>query len=93
MSQNAVVRARIDQKTKEKAELVLEAMGLTVSDAFRVMMKRIANDGALPFSPLIPNKETIEAMQAADRGEVSGSFNTPEEMFAALMADSDDADD
>ena len=55
MSSNAVVRARIDEHLKEEAATVLAAMGLTVSDAFRLMMVRIAADKALPFEPLTPN--------------------------------------
>ena len=47
MSSNAVVRARIDEHLKEEAATVLAAMGLTVSDAFRMMMVRIAADKAL----------------------------------------------
>ena len=67
---NTVVRARIDAQIKEEASAVLAGVGLTVSDAFRLMMMRIAKDGALPFEPLIPNAETIEAMKAARRGEL-----------------------
>jgi len=70
MSENAVVRARIDERVKEEAAAVLAAMGLTVSDAFRMMMIRIAKEKALPFEPLTPNEETIEAMRAARRGEL-----------------------
>ena len=70
---NSVVRARIDGRIKAEAEAVLASIGLTVSDAFRMMMMRIATEKALPFEPLIPNDETIEAMKAARRGEfVSG---------------------
>jgi RelB antitoxin len=43
---------------------------LTVSDAFRLMMVRIAKDKALPFAPLVPNEETIAAMKAARRGQL-----------------------
>lgn len=68
MAANAVVRARIDEHIKEEASAVLAAMGLTVSDAFRIMMTRIAREKALPFDPLIPNAETIEAMRKARRG-------------------------
>ena len=68
-TQNSVVRARIDGRTKVEAEAVLASIGLTVSDAFRMMMIRIAREKALPFEPLIPNDETIEAMKAARRGE------------------------
>ena len=46
---NTIVRARIDERVKEEAATVLAAMGLTVSEAFRLMMVRIANDIALPF--------------------------------------------
>jgi DNA-damage-inducible protein J len=59
---NTVVRARIDEQVKAEAAAVLAEIGLTVSDAFRLMMMRIARDKALPFQPLIPNAETIEAM-------------------------------
>jgi DNA-damage-inducible protein J len=65
---NTVVRARIDAHVKEEAAAVLATIGLTVSDAFRLMMIRIARDKALPFEPLIPNAETIEAMMEARRG-------------------------
>ena len=61
MSANAVVRARIDEHIKEEATVVLAAMGLTVSDAFRIMLTRVAREKALPFEPLIPNATTIEA--------------------------------
>ncbi len=70
MPTNPVVRARIDQNIKDEAETVLASIGLTVSDAFRMMMIRIAKEKALPFEPLVPNDETIEAMKAARRGEL-----------------------
>jgi DNA-damage-inducible protein J len=56
MPENTVVRARIDERIKNEAAAVLAAMGLTVSDAFRLMMVRIAQDKALPFEPLVPNE-------------------------------------
>ena len=54
MTENAVVRARIDQRIKDEAAAVLGAMGLTVSDAFRLLLVRIAKEKALPFEPLVP---------------------------------------
>ena len=82
---NTIVRARIDGHVKEEAAAVLASIGLTVSDAFRLMMMRIAKDKALPFEPLVPNAETIEAMKAARRGEVTkvGSIDA---LFADLNA-------
>ena len=87
MSENAVVRARIDEHIKEEATVVLAAMGLTVSDAFRIMMTRIAREKALPFEPLVPNAKTIEAMKEARQGKMP-SFATVED----LMADLNEAD-
>jgi DNA-damage-inducible protein J len=86
MTENAVVRARIDQRIKDEAAAVLGAMGLTVSDAFRLLMVRIAREKALPFEPLVPNTETIEAMKAARRGELV-TVNSPEELLASLNED------
>jgi DNA-damage-inducible protein J len=61
-------------------------MGLTVSDAFRMMMNRIAAEKALPFSPLVPNAETIAAMEEHLHGPLP-RFNTIEELMADLNAD------
>ena len=69
MATNSVVRARIDEHTKEEASVVLATMGLTVSDAFRIMLTRIAREKALPFEPLVPNAETIKAMRQARSGK------------------------
>ena len=65
-----VIRARIDGKIREEAAAVLAEIGLTVPDAFRLMMMRIAAEKRLPFEPLIPNEETVEAMEAARRGDL-----------------------
>ena len=82
---NTVVRARIDEHVKEEAAAVLATIGLTVSDAFRLMMMRIAADKALPFEPLTPNAETIAAMKAARRGELT-TVGSPDELLASLNA-------
>ncbi|MBF0562194.1 MAG: type II toxin-antitoxin system RelB/DinJ family antitoxin [Alphaproteobacteria bacterium] len=68
MAANQLVQARIDGAIKEEAAAVLAAMGLTVSDAVRLLLTRIAQEKALPFEPLIPNANTIEAMKEARRG-------------------------
>jgi DNA-damage-inducible protein J len=61
-------------------------MGLTVSDAFRLMMVRIAKEKALPFESLVPNGETIEAIRAARRGELVAA-GSPSELLAKLNED------
>jgi DNA-damage-inducible protein J len=83
MAENAVVRARIDAKVKVRAAAVLETMGLTVSDAFRMLLVKVAAEQKLPFEIHSPNAKTIAAMQAADRGE-GERFDSAEAMFKSL---------
>ncbi|MFY9261041.1 MAG: type II toxin-antitoxin system RelB/DinJ family antitoxin [Gallionella sp.] len=87
MAINAVVRARIDEKIKDEAAAVLAAMGLTVSDAFRMMLTRVVHEGALPFDPLIPNEKTILAMKSARRERNQKSFKSVADLMADLNAD------
>lgn len=70
MATSVVVRARVDEHIKEDASAVLASMGLTVSDAFRMLLTRIAQEHTLPFDPLIPNQKTINAMEEARRGQL-----------------------
>ena len=86
MAANAVVRARIDEHIKEEAATVLATMGLTVSDAFRIMLTRVAREKALPFEPLAPNAETIAAMKEARAGKLK-SFSSIDALMADLDAD------
>lgn len=85
MPTNAVVRARIDEHIKEEASLVLASMGLTVSDAFRLLLTRVAREKALPFEPLIPNATTIAAMKEARAGKLP-RVNSVDELLDALNA-------
>ena len=86
MAENAVVRARIDEHIKEEASVVVAAMGLTVSDAFRIMLTRIAREKSLPFEPLLPNETTIAAMREARVGNVK-SFDGVDALMADLHAE------
>ena len=69
MTASSVVRARIDDSIKQEASVVLASMGLTVTDAMRMMLTRVAREQALPFEPLIPNAATIKAMKDARSGK------------------------
>jgi DNA-damage-inducible protein J len=60
MASNALVQTRIDADVKERATAVLEDMGLTVSDAVRILLTRTANEGALPLE-LISNSDAHDA--------------------------------
>ena len=86
MSANSVVRARIDEHIKEEASVDLAAMGLTVSDALRMMLTRVAREQSLPFDPMVPNATTIKAMRDARRGKTTKHKNL-ESLMADLNAD------
>lgn len=86
MTTNAVVRARIDERTKEEASVVLASMGLTVSDAFRLLLTRVAREKSLPFEPLVPNAATIAAMREARQGDLP-RFDNVQALMADLHAD------
>jgi DNA-damage-inducible protein J len=89
MPQNAVVRARIDERLKNEATAVLNEIGLTMSDAFRLLIIRIAKEKRLPFEPLVPNAATVAAMEASRRGQLVGPFATVDELMADLNGEGD----
>jgi DNA-damage-inducible protein J len=80
-----VVRARIETGLKREATAVLSAMGLSVSDAIRLMLVRVVSDKALPFDVRVPNTETQAAMRDIQEGKVK-RFDSVD----ALMADLND---
>jgi DNA-damage-inducible protein J len=86
MAANQLVQTRIDGTIKAEAAAVLAAMGLTVSDAVRLMLTRVARDHALPFDPLIPNAATVAAMIEARAGNLPRA-NSIQELKNALNAD------
>jgi len=81
-----MIHVRVDQELKTKATLTLNKMGLSMSDAVRLLLKRIEADQALPFEVKVPNAETIAAMEEAERGEVFRA-NTVAEAMAWLNAE------
>ena len=71
MASDSVVRARIDTRTKEEATEALAAMGLSVSDAIRLLLVRVAAEKAFPFPVKVPNATTRRAMVSGVSGEPS----------------------
>jgi DNA-damage-inducible protein J len=63
------VRARIDANTKARATDALEAMGLSISDAIRLLMLRIADEHRLPFEVKVPNAATRKAIAELESGK------------------------
>lgn len=80
------VRARIDTLTKERAADALEAMGLSISDAIRLLMLRIADERRLPFEVKAPNAKTRKAISELESGK-GKKFDSVEALMADLHAD------
>jgi DNA-damage-inducible protein J len=76
------VRARIDTATKKRAAHALEAMGLSISDAIRLLMLRVANESRLPFEVRVPNSTSRKAIAQLETGK-GKRFRS----VKALMAD------
>lgn len=80
------VRARIDTETKERAAEALDAMGLSISDAIRLLMLRIADERRLPFDVKSPNITTRKAIAELEAGKGKKSASV-DELMADLNAD------
>ena len=87
MATDAVVRARVDGHLKDEASSVLAAMGLSLSDAIRLMLVRVVAEKAMPFEVRVPNAVTAAAMEASRKGEGVARFNSIEDLMADLNAD------
>ena len=83
---DSYVRARIDSRTKERAASALEAMGLSISDAIRLLMLRIADEHRLPFDVKVPNATTKKAIAELEAGK-GKKFTNVEDLLTDLHAD------
>jgi DNA-damage-inducible protein J len=86
MAANQLVQTRIDGAIKKEAAAVLEAMELTVSDAVRLLLTKVAREHTLPFDPLIPNDITVAAIMEARAGNLPCAHSI-KELKKALHAD------
>jgi DNA-damage-inducible protein J len=82
MASDTYVRARIDTTTKERAAEALAAMGLSISDAIRLLMLRVVDERRLPFEIKAPNSTTRKAI-----GELEAKKGQRFKSTKALMAD------
>ncbi len=78
-----MVHIRVDEKVKRRAARTLAAMGMSVSDAVRMLLVRVAAEKALPFHVRVPNSTTVKAMRAADRGR-GKRFKSSDALFKDL---------
>jgi len=86
MPATEMVHIRIEKRVKAQATRALAAMGLSISDAVRVLLTRVAAERALPFEVKVPNRATVAAMQEARAGGLP-RFNTVSDLMAGLNAE------
>lgn len=83
---NPSVRARIDASTKERAVSALDAMGLSISDAIRLLVQYIAEEQRLPVDLKAPNATTQQAIAELNAGK-DKKFSTVDDLMADLTTD------
>ncbi|MCR5630395.1 MAG: type II toxin-antitoxin system RelB/DinJ family antitoxin [Atopobiaceae bacterium] len=87
----APISAKLRQDEKDVFQRTCEAIGTSPSNAIRMFVSAFNRRGGFPFDPANPygfNAETLEAMNDAVTGnDVSGPFDTVEEMFSSLEED------
>ena len=86
MAAKAMIHVRVEEEVKAQATATLAAMGLSVSDAVRVFLKRVVDEQAIPFDVRVPNKETSAAIQELEAGE-GARFDGVDSLMADLNAD------
>jgi len=87
MAATEMVHVRMEKRIKAQAAKTLASMGLSVSDAVRVLLTRVAKEKALPFEVKVPNAATAAAMREARKGGLPSFTNASE-----LMADLNEED-
>ena len=83
MTTDTFVRARINSDVKTRAAEALQAMGLSVSDAIRLLLVRVADEKRLPFAIQVPNATTANAMKELEAGK-GKRFGSAEDLFEDL---------
>ncbi len=81
MNKTAIVHARVEPRTKKKAEGVLRKLGMSPTEAIRLFYRQICLRGGLPFRVLIPNDLTKATLNKSSKGQEVESFDSLDEMF------------
>jgi DNA-damage-inducible protein J len=89
-AQTSMLHIRVDEDTKEQAAEALNSMGLSVSDAVRLFLRRVVIEQAFPIELKVPNAETVAAMKESRKmmAKRNARFNSATELFADLEKNS-----
>ena len=90
MNKNTTVNLRVNSEVKEQAGMILDAMGLSFSDAFNLLLHQIRIQRSLPFDVIayshIPRQETLDFIESIENGkeELVGPFSSKEDLWRSL---------
>jgi len=90
MTKNATINLRVNTEVKEQAGKILDAMGLTFSDAFNLMLHQVRIQRSLPFDVVAfshtPKSETHAFIEHVENGEeeLVGPFSSKDELWKSL---------
>lgn len=87
---NTVIQTRIDTETRQNAERILKAMGLTLNDGIRIFLKQVIHSNAMPFQPhltSVPNERVQQAMRNVLEGKDLISFDSLDDVMNYLRAE------
>lgn len=84
MSRTAVITTRIDPELKKRLEVILDCLGLTMSEAINLFCKQIILNNGLPFEVKIPSRETIQVLQDTDQGKELVQCKDIDDLFVKL---------
>ncbi|WP_174889574.1 type II toxin-antitoxin system RelB/DinJ family antitoxin [Candidatus Williamhamiltonella defendens] len=84
MTENTLVRAKINSVIKDEAASVLADMGLTVSDVVRIVLTKVAKERALPFEMCSPNQQTVKTLKNSESGKDLYYAKDADDMFKQL---------
>jgi DNA-damage-inducible protein J len=77
----AIIHARIEPATKQKAERVIRKLGMTPTEAIRIFYRQIILRDGLPFRVAVPNSLTAATLQKSRQGQELEQFGSTEQMF------------
>ena len=83
MAQTAVIHARIEPETKAATEKILDALGMTPTQAIRLLYRQIAMRGEFPIELRVPNAETAAVLAKTDRGDDVEMFDSTKDLYAS----------
>ena len=90
MTKNTTINLRVNSEVKEQAGMILDAMGLTFSDAFNLMLHQVRIQRCLPFEVVAfsntPKSDTLSFIERIENGEeeLVGPFSSKEELWKSL---------